>query len=595
MNQPNFDVNLLDRTEKIQDFMDWIKFICHAPTILSIDTETTGLEWWSYRFTRLVQFGTPEGGWAVPVDWFGRVIHDAMSHLVAADKDVVMHNSKFDMHALEAEGYPVPHWAHVHDTAILLRLRRSDMSAALKGKQTAELLGKWIYKGQGWLGARTKELGLRGEGKWRYIPVDEEAYWAYGIFDTCLTAMLFKHADVRQHVDTPQYLREMHYQAIMYRCESRGLRINENWTRNMQDQYQQQIDTELHFLQSQGLKNPNSNDQVAELFETDYAWVPEVFTPSGEPALNKDVLATLAAAGGMQTDVVESLIRYKRAIKWKGTYIDRFLTQQDRHGFIHPSINTMGARTGRTTVQLPAVQTLPSRDFVIRKCIQPPVGHEWYSVDYSNQEPRALAHYGASDRLRRFFLEGEGSVHDFVAGNLFGEGYDKGQRDIAKAFGLGRSYGAGISKLAEASGLPEAQVERQLPEYDKLMGLTALNAGIEQAQLDRDPMYVVTKGGRRVYADDEKMYTLTNYLMQGSGADMLKDAAIRLDMAGFSDYILLPVHDELTFGLPKGEEGKEMAQEIARLMEDDSYSVPMPVDIEGPGDSWGALYEEKEA
>ncbi len=75
---------------------------------------------------------------------------------------------------------------------------------------------------------------------------------------------------------------------------------------------------------------------------------------------------------------------------------------------------------------------------------------------------------------------------------------------------------------------------------------------------------------------------------------MLKRAVLRLDDEGLSDAIMVPVHDEVCFAFQKGDE--HLAQEAADLMADDTFSVPMPVDVEGGAKSWGGLYmtdEEK--
>ena len=79
--------------------------------------------------------------------------------------------------------------------------------------------------------------------------------------------------------------------------------------------------------------------------------------------------------------------------------------------------------------------------------------------------------------------------------------------------------------------------------------------------------------------------------MQGSGADILKDAILRLDKWGFGDNILLPVHDELLFQFPIGPEGEASAKECAELMSDYTLSVPITTELSGPFESWGAHYQ----
>lgn len=595
MRGPDIQVWQVCTSEDVARFLVWLDERLARREPLAIDTETTGLAWWEPGFTRLWQIGDRDSGWAIPVSWWGRVIHEAMRRITEAGTPVIFHNAKFDMHACEVSGWPVPAWSDVHDTAILLHLRRSDLPRSLKGKQTAALLGPWIFKGQGILRSVAKEkYGLKGSGIWPHIPVDEPAYWAYGVYDTVLTRLLFDELQPELAEFGAPYQREMHYCAIMHRAERRGLRVDERYTISLRAQFLAEERYLLLQLQAAGIENPNSNKQVIALLEEDYGFVPSAFTEKGNPALDKRVLVELARAGGMQAEVVERLIRYKRVVKWRSTYLDTFLNTADIHGYVHPSINTMAARTGRSSISDPALQTLPSGDPVIRRCLLPRhKGMDWYSLDYSNQEPRLLAYYGQSPALLAYFNDGDGtgSIHDFVAEAMFGLGYTKEQRSLAKVFGLSRAYGAGAEKMAVASGLPIQQVEKLLHEYDVLVGLKHLNDSIASVAQNRAPNpYIVTLGGRRSYSDEDKGYTLTNFLMQGSGADILKDAVIRLDLAGLADYINVPVHDELTFSFPK-EEGQGMAQEARLLMEDVGLPLSFPVTVSDPGKSWGSAYE----
>ena len=602
MRMPDIDVRLVRNFDDVADFIDWLnERIAHPTGPLAIDCETTGLEWWTYRFTRLWQVGDDVSGWAIPTEWHGFVIAEAMRKISRSRTQVVFQNAGFDMHAMDVEGWELPDWDVVHDTTFLLHLHRSDLSRGLKSGHTKELLGGWVFAGQGALKKRAKELGFKIAGAdqdyWKRMPVSEDVYWSYGILDTCITRLVWDALEETRTMFKEAYDVERRYAQIMWRAEKRGIRVDVKYTQELQAKLAGVMARELQFCQSHGLANPNSNDQVLALLEEDYGFVPWEFTDTGNPSVNKGVLAVLAKAGGLQEEVIVSLINYKRARKWKGTYCDTFLDRLDGDGFVHPSVNTMAARTGRSSIQGPPLQTLPSKDPMIRRCLLPPKNHLWYSADYSNQEPRTLAHYGQSPELIKYFTDGDGSgsIHDFVAEQMFGTTYTQRQRDAAKIFGLSRSYGAQAASMSNALGMPLGEVEAILPTYDKLMGLESLTASIMEVASDRQPHpYIVTSGGRRSYADQGDEFKLVNYLCQGSGADMLKRAVLRLDDEGLADAIMVPVHDEVCFAFQKGDE--HLAQEAADIMADDTFSVPMPVDVEGGAKSWGGLYmtdEEK--
>lgn len=596
MRLPDVDVKLVRTPDDVATFMGWLDAeLAKVDNPLAIDTETHINGWWiTDTFVRLWQIGNATEGWAIPASWWGAVIHEAMRRIVERGAQVIFQNATFDMHAMRAMGWPVPLWSNVGDTMILLHLRRSNESKGLKGKQSAELLGKWVYHAKDNLKAVAKEkYGLKTSSPpeyWDWIPVDEPAYWAYGVFDTCLTRRLWDAlSEVRTEFAAP-YQREMHYQAIMHRVEERGLRIDIGYTEQLQIELGRKVEEDLLFLRANGLENPNSNQQIVALFENDFDWVPMDFTDTGNPSVAKPILEKLAKLGGLQTDVVEALLRFKRNSKWKSAYVDNFLRTVDRRGFVHPSVNTMEAITGRSSIRDPALQTLPSGDPMIRKCILPRVKqHGVWSIDYSAQEPRMLAHYGGAPALHELFATPGASIHDFIAERMFGPDFTKDQRAIAKVLGLSRAYGAGAAKMADASGLPVDKVQELIDSYDSIVGLDQINAHLSEQMKDRTPPYVVTSGGRHNYVDEE--YKGVNSLIQGSAADETKDAAIRLDLAGLSDLIMVPVHDEFVYSIPRDEE-EDIVPRIVECMEDrTNWNPPLIVDAEGPGVSWGALYE----
>jgi DNA polymerase-1 len=95
-------------------------------------------------------------------------------------------------------------------------------------------------------------------------------------------------------------------------------------------------------------------------------------------------------------------------------------------------------------------------------------------------------------------------------------------------------------------------------------------------------------GRRHVARDLNKIYTLTNYLIQGTAADVFKRALIDVDLAGLGEYLILPVHDELIADVPL-EVADEYAQELRRAMRCDDFVVPLTVDVERY-QVWGRKY-----
>ncbi len=199
---PKISLNLLDHPDEVPEFLAWLTVACQPGKALAIDTETTGFEWWTPHFTRLVQFADTTSGWAIPTAWYGKVIIHAMEYIQRTEVTVVMHNAKFDMHALESDGYPVPDWRNVQDTMVLHHLYHSGKRHALKSIGF-EFFGPWATLGQRSL----KNYMRLGSYTWADVPVDAQEYWAYGVMDSILTAKVYQ--QLQEQVQHPAYATEM--------------------------------------------------------------------------------------------------------------------------------------------------------------------------------------------------------------------------------------------------------------------------------------------------------------------------------------------------------------------------------------------------
>lgn len=251
----------------------------------------------------------------------------------------------------------------------------------------------------------------------------------------------------------------------------------------------------------------------------------------------------------------------------------------------------MGAKTGRSSITGPPLQTLPHTPHVRRAVLPYNDNNVLYAIDYSGQEYRILAAESGDPAWLEEFKSGKGDPHQMVA-DMLGI-----RRDQAKTFNFAMVYGAGAKKLAAGTGLSIAEVKNFLAIYNaRFPGIKAFKdrlemAGLQQVKAGEDAS-VTTRGGRFAVAYDDQLYALTNYKIQGSGADVLKDAACKLAKAGYEECIMLPVHDELIFSFPR-EEAQHIAQECASIMTNTSwYDLDIVVDIEGPFPNWGTKYEK---
>ena len=586
-------VHYVETVKDCENFLRWLGERRPESTI-AIDTETTGLQWWTPQFLRMVQFGDSEQGWSIPFKWWAGVIKQAMAYIVKADMRVVMHNAKFDMHALESAGLPLPDWRRVEDTLVLDHLLDSSKPHSLK-PIAARLFGQEALAGQAMLKQDMQKHGWT----WATIPENHQTYWAYAAMDTVLTHRVWaQHEGPVKRLYLPAYEREMTVMAVLYGAENRGMRIDPVYTEGLWDEWYLEMKVVEEKLNAYGIKNPNANKQIeAALRLADPEWHPDEWTASGEAKMDKDVL------GKLDSEIGGLVLRYRRLRKWSKAYLGAFLDQRDSGDRLHPTIRTLGARTGRMSITEPPLQTLP-RGASIRNCVIPADGHSLLSIDYDTMEYRVFAAYAGAEIIQQAIKDGI-DLHILTASLAYGIPGDqvtKSQRQISKNTAYGRIYGAGPAKIAVTASAPdtngqftlvtEQEVANFLEQFDaKVPEVSTFMRTVEDIAKNRlreeGQAYINSSGGRRIPGDPDRLYALVNYLVQGSCADVFKQKIVEIANAGLDHHIILPVHDELIFEVPK-DEFNDLAPELERIMKDETtFSVPLTVGASGPLERWG--------
>ena len=163
--------------------------------------------------------------------------------------------------------------------------------------------------------------------------------------------------------------------------------------------------------------NPNSWQQVSELI---YGYLKLANRPKGT---GEDVLKKLP-----EHEVVQELLKYRKAAKAKGTYVKPLADQVDGDGRVRSTYLIHGTTTGRLSSRNPNMQNQP-RDPLIRGQFVAPQGYSFMEFDYSQAELRCLAWFSMDERLVDIFNSGR-SIHKEVSTDLWGE-------DWAAAFAIG--------------------------------------------------------------------------------------------------------------------------------------------------------------
>jgi DNA polymerase-1 len=295
--------------------------------------------------------------------------------------------------------------------------------------------------------------------------------------------------------------------------------------------------------------------------------------------------------------------------KLKGTYIDA-LPQlvNPATGRVHTSFNQAVAATGRLSSSDPNLQNIPVRTELgreIRRAFVAEPGCVLISADYSQIELRVLAHLAGDDALIEAFRRGE-DIHDRTALAIFGtdSGLDrKEMRNRAKMVNYALLYGKTAFSLSKDIGVTQQAAQAFIDAY--FAGFPAVRQFIDRTlEEGRETGVVKTLDGRRrpvpeLTSKNGQVRSATervavNMPIQGTAADILKRAMIDVHRAlearpargaGIRARMILTVHDELLFEVPR-EEADEIAALVKHHMEGAAeLAVPLTVDV-GIGENW---------
>ncbi len=306
-------------------------------------------------------------------------------------------------------------------------------------------------------------------------------------------------------------------------------------------------------------------------------------------------------------EVAGLVLEYRQFMKLKSTYLDALPTLvNSRTGRVHTTFNQTGTATGRLSSSDPNLQNIPVRgDWGkrIRQAFVAPPGTQLLAGDYSQIDLRVLAHFSQDPHLLGAFHRNE-DVHAATASEVFGVTPDRvtaDMRRVAKTINFGVIYGMSEYGLEQATGLSREEAARFIAAYFEKYSRTAeyLEATKQRA---RDLGYVETILGRRRYIPEinasnrqvreaaERM--AINMPVQGTSADIVKVAMIplhrELESRGLGSRLVLQVHDELIFEVPRGEE-TEMTRLVGEIMSH-SLELRVPLRVETKvGQNWGEM------
>ncbi|ADB93739.1 Pol1 [Mycobacterium phage RedRock] len=577
-------INVVETPEDLAGFRDFIRAHLNC---LAVDTETTGLDIYSDTFEcRLVQFGTQDEAWVVPVE-LGDVFIEDVRIAIGALRKVVLQNASYDLQVLDqCFGIEMEDlWPRVLDTQILAKLvDPRPFEAGGFGHSLEELIAEFISKEQAEtvkkLMAKLAQEHKTTKAKiWATIDLFHPEYLKYAGMDTIFTARVCKAlTPLVPDVSRGLVAYEHEISEICSYIDRQGFLLDVEYAQELSDKWlaDQQVWEAIAFTEY-GVEKVNSTEDLAEGLEEMGVKITGR-TETGKRQVDKTLLEKLVAEGNELATIAQEA---KKLGKWRKTWVQKFLDTRDAEDRCHTFVNPLQARTSRMSITGIPAQTLPASDSTVRRCFLAEEGDVMASIDYQTQELRVLAALSNDQTMIEAFKTGA-DLHQMTA--------DAAQvtRKVGKMANFLTVYGGGAKTLAEQAKVDFPTAKRTLDAFARTYpGVARLSKklGTEAGRKG----YIVTPVGRRLPVDSSRSYSALNYMVQSSSRDVTCRALIRLHKAGYTPYLRLPIHDEIVASLPASE-AERAAAHIGQLMAEQMGPVLIGTDPEVGKRSWGSLY-----
>ncbi|HOB75611.1 MAG TPA: DNA polymerase I [Phycisphaerae bacterium] len=590
---------LVDTEEKFREFLEKLR----AQKAFAFDTETNSI-YPAWAKLAGLSFSWKVGeGYYIPICGMGKCLplEPVLEALrpIMADPTVLKtgQNLKYDLVVLAAHGVPVN--GVEFDTMIASFVLDSSRRSHGMDYLASELLGRSTI--------HIEELIGKGKNQISFEAVDTRRACDYSAEDAEVTWHLrevLAEQLARSGLEPLFRETEMPLVEVLAEMENTGIKLDTTVLAEMGRRLEErlcELTRQIHEAVGHSFNIDSTKQLAVVLF--DELKLPVIRKTATGRSTDAESLAQLAE----QTEhPVPRLVReYRELGKLKGTYVDTLPKMiNPRTGRVHTSFNQIGAVTGRLSSSDPNLQNIPIRTEIgrqIRGAFVPgDKDHVLLTADYSQIELRVLAHFSKDEALTKAFEE-DRDIHQFVAAQVAGvplEQVTREMRSRAKAVNFGIVYGQSAFGLARTTGMSNSEAQMFIDRYfARYPGIRLfLDQTIANA---RKTGFVTTILGRRRAIPDINSRNHTarttaerlacNTPIQGSAADLIKKAMInihrRIKEEGRPSRMLLQVHDELVFEVPRAAveaEAEFIRKEMCSAL---PLSVPVKVDIAW-GESW---------
>ncbi len=390
---------------------------------------------------------------------------------------------------------------------------------------------------------------------------------------------------------------------VLRRMEKRGVKIDKEFLKELSVEYTKELEKQAKriYKHAGGEFNVSSPKQLGEVLFDKLGLQTKKKTAGGARSTRESELQKLAGVH----PIIEDILAYRELSKLLGTYINALPGLLDAQDRVHTRYVQIGAATGRMASLDPNLQNIPIKSDLgrrIRHAFVASKGMQLVSFDYSQIELRLAAVLSGDKGLIEIFKEGR-DVHTEVAARVFGvsaHNVDYEQRRRAKVINFGLLYGMGVNALQASLGTNRKDAQEFYTQYLETFPRLAEYLDEIKGEAARKG-YTETLFGRRRYFDGIKSAIpyvragaermAINAPLQGTSADIIKLAMLEIDKR-LPDILLLQVHDELVFEIPRGklEEYAPVIKEIMEGVVPEEKLHGVPIVVEGKaGKNWGEM------
>ena len=516
------------------------------------------------------------------------------------DVKLVAHNAKYDLGVLKQIGYEISE--PVRDTMLAqFLIDPGSPSLGLKG-MAFNLLGWQMTEITTLIGRGKKQVTMRE------VPIAQAAPYAAADADATYQIWQILEPQLKaKNQESLFYDVELPLICVLLDMEFAGVALDVKYLSELSTHITERLrELEKEIYNEAGVAfNINSPKQLSDLLfgklqlPTDRA----SRTQSGAFSTAIDVLEGLKD----KHPIIPFIIEHRELSKLKGTYVDALPALINPNtGRLHTDFNQAGAVTGRVSSSNPNLQNIPIKTEIgrqVRKAFTARRGWRLISADYSQVELRILAHMADDEFLRGAFERGE-DIHATTAAAIYDVPLDTVtamQRNYAKRINFGIAYGMGAFALAANTGMNMAEASEFIRKYFERFPKVKMWLD-NTKRVAAEQGYVETLLGRRRYFPELRKGSgapemqkrraereAINHPVQGTAADIMKIAMIRIDKAlkdgKYEARMTLQVHDELVFDCPTGE--LDAVCELVKREMEAAYtmSVPLRADVSS-GKNW---------